>query len=47
MFTETALFSLHSPVKLRFDPEQIPRKRFIVVFGSITCKEQHTKSSPK
>jgi len=28
-------------------PEQIPRKRFIVFFGSITCREKHTKSLPK
>jgi len=36
-----------SPVKIRFDPEQIPRKRFMIFFITIICGEQHTKSLPK
>ena len=37
----------NSPVKIRFDPEQIPRKRFMIFFITIICGEQHTKSLPK
>ena len=36
-----------SPVKIRFDPEQIPRKHFMIFFITIICGEQHTKSLPK
>ena len=41
---------LYSPVKIRkkhLYPEQIPRKLFVVVFGSIIFREKHIKSSPK
>ena len=37
----------NSPVKIRFDPEQIPRKHFMIFFITIICGEQHTKSLPK
>ena len=39
-----------SPIKIRKKypyTEQIPRKQIIVLFGSITRGEQHTKSLPK
>ena len=38
---------IFSPVKIRFDPEQIPRKHFMIFSITIVCGEHHTKSLPK